>query len=147
MNFQNLESTISVSLHICDKSSQFLHRNPLTEILIRVNDWLYHCRCLHEQLESLMSNLEYQLQWLHWLLEYFLLLQPHDQSLLYLLFLMLWAERTSHPCPKTQVSAAPFKILMWYFSGIWDSFIHVRRVVRGMAIHIYYFPFGNVHKA
>jgi hypothetical protein len=39
--------------------------------------------------------------------------------------LVLWTERTSHPYPKTQVSAPPSKILMWYFSGRWSRFIHL----------------------
>jgi hypothetical protein len=47
-----------VSLNACDKLSQFLHENLLVEILTRVNDWLYHYRLLHGQLESMIFHME-----------------------------------------------------------------------------------------
>jgi hypothetical protein len=62
VNDQYIESPFSVSLYVCDKLNQCLHQNPLIEILTRMNDWLYHCRCFHEPLAALVSHLEGQLQ-------------------------------------------------------------------------------------
>jgi hypothetical protein len=62
VNFHYFESPFSEFLHVCDKLNQLLDQNPLDEILIRVNDWLYHCMWLHEQFVAMIFHLEDKLQ-------------------------------------------------------------------------------------